>query len=172
LTAAWLIAAALLAAATAPAPSPAPSPTPCAHLPAGGALDFWIGDWDVFAGGRKAGENRIRKIVGGCAVTEESTDASGGRGFSLFYSDGNGTWKQVWVTENPLAPGGLKEKTLLSADGGVRFQGEPRLPGGRTYLDRTTLTPLPGGEVRQLIEISTDGGKTWKATFDGRYVRR
>lgn len=25
---------------------------------------------------------------------------------------------------------------------------------------------------RQLFEASTHGGKTWKSTFDGRYVRR
>lgn len=36
-------------------------------------------------------------------------------------------------------------------------------------MDGTTLSPLAGGEVRQLIEISLDGGTTWQAGFDARY---
>lgn len=82
-------------------------------------------------------------------------------------------WKQVWVTESARRPGGVKEKHLLASlpDGGVRFQGEIRQPGGRILLDRTTLAPLPGGEVRQLIEVSADGGETWRPAFDARYRR-
>jgi hypothetical protein len=38
-------------------------------------------------------------------------------------------------------------------------------------LDRTSLVPLPGDEVRQLIEVSSDGGATWRPTFDARYRR-
>jgi hypothetical protein len=43
---------------------------------------------------------------------------------------------------------------------------------GEIYLDRTTLTPLEDGRVRQLIEISTDGGHSWRSIFDGYYSRR
>lgn len=70
--------------------------------------------------------------------------------------------------------GGVKEKRLMERyeDGGVRFQGEIALPDGRTYLDRTTLSPLDGGRVRQHIEISTDGGRSWRTTFDAVYVPR
>lgn len=53
--------------------------------------------------------------------------------------------------------------------GGVRFQGELRHPDGHIVLDRTTLTPLDGGEVRQLIEVSSDGGSSWRRAFDARY---
>jgi hypothetical protein len=38
-------------------------------------------------------------------------------------------------------------------------------------LDRTTLAPLPGGRVRQTIEISRDGGQAWTPAFDAFYVR-
>ena len=44
--------------------------------------------------------------------------------------------------------------------------------GGATYLDRTTLTPRPGGEVRQHIEVSTDQGASWRSTFDAVYRPR
>jgi hypothetical protein len=38
-------------------------------------------------------------------------------------------------------------------------------------LDRTTLPTIADGGVRQIIEISRDGGTTWRTTFDGIYVR-
>jgi hypothetical protein len=41
------------------------------------------------------------------------------------------------------------------------------------YLqDRTTLTPLPDGRVRQLIETSNDDGRSWETRFEGFYRRR
>lgn len=138
-------------------------------------LDFWIGEWEVFAGGERAGTDRIEKILGGCAISESWRSAAGGEGRSLFYYvPAAREWRQVWVTADPERPGGVKEKRLVErlAGGAVRFQGEISLAGGGTYLDRTTLTPLPGGEVEQRIEVSTDAGGSWHAVFDGRYERR
>ena len=134
------------------------------------ALDFWLGTWSVYVGDTLVGTNRITKVLRDCAVTEEWRDTGGGEGRSLFYVDpALHQWKQVWVTDAALQIGGLKEKHLIARpNGGVRFQGELRRPGGGLILDRTTLTPA-GAEVRQLIEISTDGGTTWRATFDARY---
>lgn len=54
-------------------------------------------------------------------------------------------------------------------DGGLRFRGRIPLPGGGSYLDRTTLTPIPGGRVRQVIEVSRDEGTTWSVVFDAVY---
>jgi hypothetical protein len=78
------------------------------------------------------------------------------------------------VTDDAGQVGGTKEKHLIARlpDGGVRFQGELPLPDGRLVLDRTTLTPIRPGEVRQLIETSRDGGTTWRAGFDARYRKR
>ena len=92
----------------------------------------------------------VAKVLGGCAVTEEWTAADGSRGSSLFYYVVNEKqWKQVWVTDLALHPGGLKEKHLVArfADGGVRFQGEIALPDGRRILDRTTLHPANGART-------------------------
>jgi hypothetical protein len=135
-------------------------------------LDFWVGHWNVYVGDTLVGTSRITSILDGCAVTEEWRDVDGGEGRSLFYVEPiTRTWKQVWVTPAARATGGLKEKHVIATlpGGGVRFQGELRGPLGRTILDRTTLTPLAGGTVRQLIEVSTDGGTTWRTTFDARY---
>jgi hypothetical protein len=163
-------AAALLAVL--PLGSGAAEPSDCAADPAFALLDFWVGDWEVWAGSERAGRDRVRKDLGGCAVLEEWTAADGGRGLSIFYyAPLARAWKQVWVTDLALRPGGLKEKRLIArfADGGVRFQGEIPLPDGRVVLDRTTLRPIGGGTVAQRIEISRDGGDTWTVTFDAEY---
>lgn len=141
----------------------------CDTIPAYHALDFWLGEWSVTAGGQVAGHNRIEKVIHGCAVIENWTDATGVDGKSLFYYQrARQDWKQVWVD-----PGGVKEKHLVAryADGSVRFQGELPRPNGAFVLDRTTLSPLADGSVRQVIEQSVDGGKTWIVGFDAIYTR-
>lgn len=146
----------------------------CRDVPEFGALDFWVGAWDVLVAGKKVRTNTIEKILDGCAIVERWRDVGGGEGQSLFYIEpATNTWKQVWVTSSALQRGGTKEKRLTEklADGALRFQGEIATQQSK-YLDRTTLIPLPGGRVRQVIEISIDGGVTWNAGFDGLYIRR
>ena len=148
-------------------------PPPCDDVEAYHRLDFWVGSWEVRVDDRKVGENRIERILDGCALMEHWASASGGEGKSLFYHvPATGEWKQVWVTARATRPGGLKEKTLTDdyAGEGVRFQGRVALPDGRTVLDRTTLSPLDGGRVRQVIETSSDEGETWQVRFDAVYV--
>ena len=147
----------------------------CVEDPDYGALDFWVREWDVFVGEQQVGTNRIKKILEGCAILEHWVATDGGEGKSLFYHQpATGEWKQVWVTTTPDRPGGVKEKTLVERlpGGGVRFQGEIPLVDGGSYLDRTTLTPLGDGTVRQVIERSTDGGETWQVGFDALYRPR
>jgi hypothetical protein len=132
-------------------------------------LDFWLGEWDVASpAGNREGQNRITRAAGGCALHEDWTDADGSSGESLFFYDrAAAAWKQAWAT----SAGGWKEKSEQPFDGGVRFAGTlPRSTGG-ALLDRTTLTTLPGGRVRQVIEQSADGGATWQA-WEGIYSRR
>ena len=162
-----------IAGAQAPSsPAAAQAPSGCADDSTYAVLDFWVGTWDVYVGDTLVGKNRISKVLRGCAVVEEWQDARVSRGQSLFYVEpALRRWKQVWVTEAAQRVAGVKEKRLIGhmAGGGVRFQGEVHYPDGRVALDRTTLSPLPGREVRQLIEVSHDGGTTWHPTFDARY---
>ena len=147
--------------------------TPCTDSPGFEKLDFWIGEWAVFVDDSQVGTNRIESILQGCAVMEHWRDMNGNEGKSLFFFNPvTSVWKQVWVTEAATQTGGLKEKTLVEEleNGGLRFQGEIPLPDGSRYFDRTTLTPLPDGTVRQVIEVSRDG-ETWEATFDAIYRR-
>ncbi|HXV64170.1 MAG TPA: hypothetical protein VEK15_25950 [Vicinamibacteria bacterium] len=167
----WLALATVSGAATARPQSHQP-PAACESVAGFHRLDFWLGSWDVYVGEQKVGDNRIEKMLAGCAILEHWTDAEGNEGKSFFfYVPATDTWKQVWVTERATAPGGVKEKVLVETfdDGGVRFQGEIPLEGGGRYFDRTTLTPLAEGRVGQHIEISRDG-KSWESTFDAVYV--
>lgn len=167
----FLIAGAIVvtAAVGSPAMASPPPEAPCKVDPGYGRLDFWVGRWEVFdPKGKKDGDNLIEKILASCAIVENWTEADGSQGKSLFYYlRGQRRWKQVWVTDT----GFVKEKAqLLDYPGpGVRFQGELPLPGGVVVLDRTTLTELPEGRVRQVIEQSRDGGKTW-SSWEGIYV--
>lgn len=169
-----IAACAVLACALAGPVSAQPAPAPaCADRPVFGWLDFWVGEWRVRVGDQYVGTNRVAKILRGCAVTEEWRDARGNEGRSVFYvSPDSGLWRQVWVTDTALAPGGVKEKRLIARlpGGAVRFQGEIST-GDALVLDRTTLTPLGDDRVRQLIERSTDGGGIWQAAFDAIYER-
>jgi hypothetical protein len=152
--------------------TPRAAPPNCAADSAFHVLDFWIGNWSVIdSTGAQVGTNRIEKILDGCAVTETWRDASG-EGRSLFYYvPEQRQWKQVWVTPNALSPGGLKEKHLIAQSAvSVRFQGEVVGPRGGLVLDRTTLSTMSGGRVRQVIEISRDGGSSWRVAFDAIYV--
>jgi hypothetical protein len=143
---------------------------PCKDDPAYAKLDFWVGRWEVFdPAGKKEGDNLIEKVLASCAIVENWTEADGSRGKSLFYYlRRERRWKQVWITDT----GFVKEKAELLDDAGpgLRFQGELPLPSGTTVLDRTTLTRMPDGRVRQVIEQSRDGGKTW-SSWEGIYVR-
>jgi hypothetical protein len=139
------------------------------------SLDFWVGEWRVVSrdGTTEYGTNRIERVLDGCAVFEHWRSQRGGEGKSLFYFDAHEQeWTQVWVTPDTTRPGGLKVKHLVArfGDGGVRFQGSYSWHEGRMVLDRTTLTPEADGKVRQLIEVSLDGGESWEMTFDATYV--
>lgn len=139
-TAALVAAFAATSIACAPA-APAPAPPGCT-APVYHRLDFWLGTWDVTdPTGSYEGTNVVSPTLGGCAVEERWLDARGHAGTSLFYVDrASGAWRQTWVTDE----GQTKEKREIAgaAPGEVRFEGP----------DRTTLTPLPDGGVRQVIE--------------------
>jgi hypothetical protein len=137
-----------------------------APIVADSELDFWVGYWNVYVDGRIAGHDLVTKSLNGFAITEqwqgtEKADV----GMSLFYyMPAKKQWTQVWVT----AVGAYKEKYSEPVVGGVRFTGTAILPRGKTIPDRTTLTRLAGGNVRQVIEESIDG-KTWSVGFGAIY---
>jgi len=134
-------------------------------------LAFWVGTWDVHdsATGEHAGSNEIVSILDGHGVLERWSGASGLEGTSLFWNDGaSGTWRQVWAT----SAGWAKQKTMVAGDvpGAVRFEGIVELPDGTQVRDRTTLTPLGDGSVRQVIETAPLDEDAWEIGFDAVYT--
>lgn len=145
----------------------ASGPPPCSS-PEHRQFDFWAGEWDVAQNGKLAGRNRIEKILGGCALLESWTGASGYRGHSLnFYDAARGVWHQTWIDAGgePLYLEGRFENGVMKLSGK-----RPGEKGKGEATHRITWTPAADGAVRQLWETSSDG-QTWTVAFDGRYER-
>jgi hypothetical protein len=143
---------------------------PCDANPRAHAFDFWIGDWDVYAGGQLAGTNSIVPILGRCALSENWSSAGGGFGKSYnYYDPGYEHWRQIWISDS----GTFIEFTGEARDGGMYFTAETINPAdGAVTLHDFNFTVYDNGDVRQLWNTSTDGGETWTTIWDGRYVRK
>ena len=134
------------------------------------ALDFWVGEWDVYSNGRDGlvAHSRIEKLYEGCAIRENWMPLRGQPGGSLSgYDPLTRRWHQTWIGSTP---------------GVVRFEGGPvdgKLvltgwwagsgPNGEDGLTRMTYSRMPDAAVRQLGEFSTDHGVTWVPSFDFIY---
>jgi hypothetical protein len=143
---------------------------PCVYRGESRAFDFWVGDWDVTANGSPAGESHVERILGDCVIFENWTGANGFSGKSLnFFDASKKRWQQTWVDN----VGGILEFHGEAKDDGIAFTGEGVPPGQTTPVkNRMTFFNRGADEVRQLIEQSSDDGKTWTVTFDGTYRRK
>lgn len=131
-------------------------------------LDFWVGDWDVYGrNGTQIGTNTLESMEMGRVIRESWTDAGGGTGQSInFYNPVSKKMKQVWVDPS----GNVLEMEGTFQKGAMRFEGVFTAINGTAAKHKTTLTPLPGGRVRQFIQNSSDDGKTYTVGFDAIYV--
>lgn len=160
-----------LSAGVAAAETAAPSPpaAPC-DATRNRQFDFWLGRWEVTnPAGELAGRSRIEAILGGCVLLENWDSPTGvsGKSFNLFNA-GTGHWEQFWVDNSGSRlhlVGGMQ-------DGSMVLQGAQDFPDASTGVasrERITWTPNADGSVRQHWQSSSDGGKTWKTSFDGLY---
>lgn len=163
------------AAAEAQSPAPPPIPHPCNTRPEARQFDFWIGKWDVTpwqapkpTPAQQMGVNEVYPILEHCVISENWRGSRGGEGKSYNFFDTNiGKWRQVWIADS----GGALDYTGSFSDGAMRFTGWNLDPKGNRLEQKLTFFAVAPDTVRQLFEQSPDGGKTWTATFDGRYVR-
>jgi tetratricopeptide (TPR) repeat protein len=131
-------------------------------------FDFWLGSWEVYVGGQRAGTNEITSDLEQCLVVERWTDVNGGRGSSINFVDSNSRkWRQVWVADG----GNVVDYTGGFRDGAMRFEAVTIQPNGARTLQKLTFFPIARDTVRQLFESSSDGGASWTSGFDGLYVR-
>ena len=152
------------------AQSDAAKPAPCRgseHR----QFDFWLGRWEVFTpDGKKAGDNHIKAIDGGCALIERWQGRGGFSGTSLNSWDaGSRQWRQHWVDNQGglLQLAGGREGPAMVLHGREPSATSP----GVEVRQRITWTPQPDGSVRQHWQRSDDAGVTWSTVFDGRYER-
>ncbi|HUF09132.1 MAG TPA: hypothetical protein VMO47_07425 [Rhodothermales bacterium] len=132
-------------------------------------FDFWIGDWEVTAGGKVAGHNLIEPILDGCVIQENWTGAGGSAGSSFnFYNPQTDGWEQFWVWRNGTT---IHTKGGYS-DGKMVLEGETTNQQGQSVLNRITWHDNDDGTVRQHWQMSSDGGETWTDAFDGLYTKR
>ena len=143
----------------------APSPCQAAERH---QFDFWVGRWDVFdPAGKKAGENIIEAIDGGCVLFERWRGNGGFSGSSLnSWSAESKQWHQHWVDNQGgllrlsggldgarmvLASNGPNPKNLLTAArrrrgapalGAVGRRGRDMGHGLRRPLRSPALTPF------------------------------
>ena len=142
-------------------------PQPC-PAPESKQFDFWIGDWDVYVPtGKLAGTNRIDKLYG-CVIHESWKSANvEGQSFNAYDAD-RGVWHQTWVDSGGtllLLEGGFRDGSMTMSDRHVTGKKDAQ------QLNEITWTPNADGSVRQHWRVSEDGGKTWKTSFDGKYVK-
>jgi hypothetical protein len=155
----------------APVAPPSPTlPAPCS-TPAHAALDFWVGEWDVFRPdtGAMVARSRIDKLHG-CVIREQWMPLAGAGGSSLSHYDAvQRQWRQLWLdgtgSRVEFAGGPVGETMVLT--GFWPSVNGPRNDG----LIRMTYSRLPDGDVRQRGEVSTDQGVTWSLNFLFDYRR-
>jgi hypothetical protein len=142
-------------------------PAPCS-APEYRQFDFWLGEWEVRGpAGKVAGQNTITSTHGGCVLFENWKGAGGVTGSSFnVYDPAKKKWRQMWVD----GTGGILDLEGALVDGRMVLASAPASKSDA--VNRITWERLPDGRVRQLWETSSDGGATWKTSFDGYYTKR
>jgi hypothetical protein len=143
--------------------------TPCMYRPESRAFDFWVGEWNVTTpAGQPVGTSSVQLLLGGCALFENWSAGGGGDGKSLnSYNPELGMWHQFWTDQTGRV---TEYRTSKWIDGSLQYTAERHTP--RPLTIHMTFTPVNKDLVRQLGEVSTDGGKTWTVQFDLYYHRR
>jgi len=146
-------------------------PKPCESDPGFAQFDFWLGAWRVtdLSDGSHAGDNRISRIEGGCAVREQWRGSEGGTGTSVnYYNPVTHKWRQIWVASGPYSleiEGGMRDGSMVMEGTISYYRRGAQLPF------RGTWTPLPDGAVRQHFEEFDPASGKWTDWFDGRYEK-
>lgn len=142
---------------------------PCLSIPEYRHFDFWLGEWNVYSNGRKAGINKITLAEGGCAIHESYTTAGNYAGQSInFYDPIDKKWHQHWVGSSGDVYNYVE---VARSEGMLQFESKFMNAKGQISLSRLTFTLNEDATVRQLFESSTDNGNTWTPFFNGLYVK-
>jgi tetratricopeptide (TPR) repeat protein len=142
---------------------------PCRFAPEFRQFDFWLGEWDVHdPEGKRLARSSVQLILDDC-VLFENYDADGyeGKSFSTWDRDSK-SWQQRWIDNG----GAMRDLRGALVDGAMVLERDSTLPDGRPARTRMSYSKIDGDRVRQRIEVSTDGSKSWSTAWEGIYVRR
>ena len=144
---------------------------PCLSDSVARHFDFWLGEWDVYVGQQKVGENSITRARGGCAIHESYITTRNYAGQSInFYSPVDDKWHQHWVGSSGDVYNYVE---IARAEGMLQFLSDFKNPfNGNLSLSKLTFTLNEDGTVSQLFESSTDLGETWTSSFNGLYKKK
>lgn len=134
---------------------------------------FWVGEWTVARtdNGKPAGESKIELLDAGCVIFENWKSAiAGGTGHSInVYDQADGKWHQTWVD----VTGDQVHYIGTWTNGKLEFRADDvSTPQKQKVVLTMTFEPRADGTVRQSGTQSTDGGKTFKPSFDLVYTRK
>jgi hypothetical protein len=151
-------------------------------LPEHRQFDFWLGDWAVFdysgydyssgTKGNPIGENTITLLCNDYVIHEHAEMVNGMVGYAhLIYNKNDNKWHQMWVDNGGNVAwfsGGLEAGQMILS--GERPGSKP----GLTAIDRVAWSVMDNNpdRVRQLWQISEDGGKSWFVAADNLYTRK
>ena len=142
---------------------------PCESQSQHRQFDYWIGEWNVKMQNAKVAESSIQRIIGGCVIYENYSQADGFTGKSFnFYDSSLKKWRQTWVDSG----GNVSEFVGEFKDGSLHYEGESHRSDGSRVLRKMIFYNLGPDRVRQYSERSTDGGKTWSVAYDITYERK
>lgn len=141
---------------------------PCQNAPEFRQFDYWLGEWDVESNGQKIARSSIQLILDDCVIFENYyAGPYSGKSFSL-YMPSTKTWQQYYTDTRAYVS--LWDGKL--ENGNLRMLSKQTNAAGQVTLSRMTYIKEGPDKVRQLIETSTDDGKTWTPGYDGLYTRR
>lgn len=106
----------------------------------------------------------MQLILKDCVVFENWRGGRGSDGKSFNkYDPATAKWEQFWVSDT----GTTTHYQGSFSEGAMRFTATA---GAQTI--HLTFSKLPDGSVRQLSELSADGGKRWAVQYDFTYRRK
>jgi len=144
---------------------------PCEADPNFRKFDFWVGDWDVQQTGVPRAPvgalSHIERILSGCVIFEnwEPGPVGAGKSFNI-YNTVTKKWEQYWVDATGRLTHYFGE---FREDGNLYYEADQF---GTTNKVRMTFFNQGPDQVRQLGQVSADGGKTWTISYDLTYLRK
>jgi hypothetical protein len=147
---------------------------PCAADPNFRAFDFWIGEWDVQPTGPTRGPlgsgstSIVERQLDGCVIQENWLPVGGvgaGKSFNI-YNRITREWQQYYVDTFGTI---TLYKGTFHEDGDLYYEADQF---GTANRIRMTFFNQGPSQVRQLGQVSTDGGKTWSVSYDLTYLRK